>query len=81
MQGSNTRCQRSKENQTQHVVVGMYFRENANHPIVKYLEKAVHHFIRLEPVWYRMREPAQLIISIIAGENNFHLQSIRYNKL
>jgi len=28
-----------------------------------------------------MREPAQLIISIIAGENNFHLQSIRYNKL
>lgn len=26
-------------------------------------------------------EPAQFIISIIAGENNFHLQSIRYNKL
>ena len=62
-------------------VVEMYYRGNAVRQTVKYLEKAVHHFIRLEPVWYRMREPAQLIISIIAGENNFHLQSIRYNKL
>ncbi len=44
---------------------------NAVRQTVKYLEKAVHHFIRLEPVWYRMREPAQLIISIIAGRITF----------
>lgn len=49
----------------------MYYRENAVRQTVKYLEKAVHHFIRLEPVWYRMREPAQLIISIIAGRITF----------
>ena len=77
----NIRFRRWKEERVLPAVVEMYYRGNAVRQTVKYLEKAVHHFIRLEPVWYRMREPAQLIISIIAGENNFHLQSIRYNKL
>ena len=71
MQGSNTRCQRSKENQTRHVVVGMYFRENANHPIVKYLEKAVRRFIRSGHVWYRTKEPVPHITSTTAEENNY----------
>ena len=81
MQECSFRFRRWKEERVLPAVVEMYYRGNAVRQTVKYLEKAVHHFIRLEPVWYRMREPAQLIISIIAGENNFHLQSIRYNKL
>lgn len=51
-------------NQIRPAAVAMYFRENANHPIVKYSEKAVHRSIRSAPAWCPVREPALHIISI-----------------
>lgn len=64
MHVSNIRCRKLKENQIRPAAVAMYFRENANHPIVKYSEKAVHRSIRSAPAWCPVREPALHIISI-----------------
>ena len=64
MHVSNIRCRKLKENQIRPAAVAMYFRENANHPIVKYTEKAVHRSIRSAPAWCPVREPALHIISI-----------------
>lgn len=64
MHVSNIRCRKLKENQIRPAAVAMYFRGNANHPIVKYSEKAVHRSIRSAPAWCPVREPALHIISI-----------------